>query len=258
MSGMAVIVMTRDEEANIERCLGSVAWAAEIVVADTGSTDRTVELARRFTDKVYTMEWRGYAGTRALAVERTSQPWVLWLDADEAVTPELAEEIRSVVLGGDDSVAAYKMPRKAFFLGRWIRHCGWYPDYVTRLFRRDRARFGTGLSPHEGLVVDGAVGRLRSDLLHHTYPTLALALEKLSRYATILAEEMRKKGRTAGFPDLVVRPAFRFVQMYVLRLGFLDGAHGFAVCVLHSWYVFLKYAKLWEATRARRRQPDRL
>lgn len=254
---MSVIVMTRDEEANIERCLESVTWADEIVVADTGSTDRTVELAHRFTDKVYAMEWHGYAGTRALAVERTSQPWVLWLDADEAVTPELADEIRSVLGDAEDSVPAYKMPRKAFFLGRWIRHCGWYPDYVTRLFRRDRARFGTGVSPHEGLVVDGAVGRLRADLLHHTYPTLALALEKLSRYATILAEEMQTKGRTAGFPDLVVRPAFRFFQMYVLRLGFLDGVHGFVVCVLHSWYVFMKYAKLWEATRARGRRADR-
>lgn len=257
MSGLSVIVITRDEEANIERCLESVAWADEIVVADSGSTDRTVELARKFTDKVYTAEWRGYAGTRALAVERTSHPWVLWLDADEAVTPELAEEIRGVLGGADDSVAAYAMPRKAFFLGRWIRHCGWYPDYVTRLFRRDRARFGTSLSPHEGLVVDGVVRRLRSDLLHHTYPTLALALDKLSRYATLLAEEMKRKGRTAGFPDLVVRPAFRFFQMYVLRLGFLDGVHGFVVCALHSWYVFAKYAKLWEATRTRASGADR-
>lgn len=252
MSRLSVIVITRDEEENIERCLQSVTWADELVVVDSGSTDRTVELARRFTDRVYDTEWRGYAGTKAYAVDRASHPWVLWLDADEAVTPELAEEIRGVLRGADREVAAYAMPRKAFFLGRWIRRCGWYPDYVTRLFRRDRARFGDQ-RVHESLVVDGTVRRLRADLLHFTYPTLERAVEKLSRYAVLAAEEMERGGRTAGFGDLVVRPAFRFFQMYVVRLGFLDGVHGLVVCALHSWYVFAKYARLWERTRAARR-----
>lgn len=251
MSGLSVLVIARDEEANIERCLGSVAWADEIVLVDSGSTDRTVELARRFTPKVFVTEWRGYAATKAWGLERTSQPWVLWLDADEAVTPELAREMRDAIRS-DADVSAYAMPRKSFFLGRFIRHCGWYPGYVTRLFRRDRARFCDRLV-HEGLRVEGRVRRLRGDLLHDTYPTLEVAVGKLSQYASLAAEEMRRQGRRAGRLDLVVRPAFRFVHMYVWRLGFLDGLHGFVLCVLTSSYTFTKYAKLWEATRLRRR-----
>lgn len=255
MSGLSVLVITRNEEANIQRCLGSVTWADEIVVVDSGSTDRTVELARGFTPKVFVTEWRGFAATKAWGLERTSQPWVLWLDADEAVTSELAAEMREAIRSDADA-SAYAMPRKSFFLGRFIRHGGWYPGYVTRLFRRDRARISDRLV-HEGLRVEGTVRRLRGDLLHDTYPTLEVAVGKLNRYASLAAEDMLRQGRRAGGLDLLVRPAFRFVQMYVWRLGFLDGIHGFVLSVLTSGYTFRKYAKLWEATKTRPSRADR-
>lgn len=253
VSGLSVVVITRNEEANIERCLRSAAWADEIVVVDSQSSDRTAELARAFTEKVLVTEWRGYAAMRELAVTRAAHDWILWVDADEVITAELAAEIRQT-LDGDAEVAAYAIPLRTFFLGKWIRHCGWYPDYKIRLFRKDRASFSQALV-HEGVIVEGPMRRLKAALLHFTAPSLGHYWKKLDAYSSLSAEEMRRQGRQGRLFDLWIRPAVRFLNMYVLRLGFLDGAHGFVLCALSSYYVFAKYAKLWEATHGSRPDP---
>lgn len=249
MGILSVVVLTLNEEANIGPCLESVRWADELLVLDSGSTDRTQAIARDYTPHILQVEWKGYGGTRNLGLDRARGDWILWLDADERVPEELGREIRAVVAGGGTDAAAYDVARRAYFLGKWIRHCGWYPGRVTRLFRRGSARFNDA-RVHEQLVVEGRVEPLRNDLLHYTDPDLEHYFRKFNRYTTLAAEELHAAGRKAGAWDLSVRPLFAFLKMYLLRLGVLDGLHGFILCVLSAAYVFTKYAKLWERTRA--------
>ena len=245
MSSLSVIVITKNEERNIEDCLDSVRWANEIVVVDGGSEDRTLEIARRFTNKVFVKPWEGYGASKNFALEQCTGTWVLWLDADERVTNELGNEIQTIASQQTTPSSVYEMPRKAYFLGRWIRHCGWYPGYVPRLFKRGVGRFSEN-KVHERFEFDGVVGRLRSDLLHYTDPNLWHYLEKSNRYTTLAADEMREQGTIFRVSQLIVRPIWVFVRMYVVKLGLLDGFQGFILCVLSSCYVFTKYAKLWE------------
>lgn len=245
MATISVVTLALNEERNIEECLKSVTWADERIVVDSGSMDRTVELARKHTDAVMIVEWQGYGATKNLALERVRSEWVLWLDADERVTPELAEEIQQITRGNDTGFSAYEVSRRAYFLGRWIRHSGWYPSRVTRLFRKGRGRF-TESNVHEQLRIEGAVGRLRHDLLHFTDPDLHHYFVKFNRYTSLAAEDLHASGRRCTMTDLVVRGPFTFVKMYLLRRGFLDGIHGFILAVVSSAYVFVKYAKLWE------------
>lgn len=247
MATISVVTLALNEERNIEECLKSVSWADERIVVDSGSTDRTVELARKHTDAVMTVEWKGYGATKNLALEKVRSDWVLWLDADERVTPDLAEEIQQIVRS-DTGFAAYEVSRRAYFLGRWIKHSGWYPSRVTRLFRKERGRF-TESRVHEQLRIDGNVGRLRNDLLHFTDPDLHHYFVKFNRYTSLAAEDLRAAGRSCTVTDLVVRAPFMFVKMYVMRQGFLDGIQGFILAVVSSAYVFVKYAKLWELQR---------
>lgn len=245
MNRLSVITLTLNEEANIGECLESVRWADEILVVDSGSTDGTLDVARRYTQKILTIEWPGYGAARNYALSQTTGSWVLWLDADERVTPELAEEIRGLLRGGETAVAGYAIGRRAYFLGRWIRHCGWYPSRVVRLFRRDRGRF-TETRVHEQLRLDGTVRETRNDLLHFTDPTLHHYLAKFNRYTTLGAEDLHAAGRRFRCSDLLLRPAVHFLKMYVVRRGFLDGLEGFLLSILSSAYTFTKYAKLWE------------
>lgn len=228
-------------------CLDSVRWADEIVVVDSGSDDATVELARKYSQKVYMKPWEGYASSKNFGLQQCTSDWVLWLDADERVTKELKEEMQFVIGKGTTGPAAYEVPRKAFFLNRWIKHCGWYPGYVVRLFRR-----GTGSwsdkKVHEHLEIEGATGRLRADLLHYTDPNLWHYFDKFNRYTTLAAEDLTVRQEKFRLSQLTVRPVWLFFRMYVLRLGFLDGVQGFILSVLSSCYVFTKYAKLWELT----------
>ena len=240
---VSVLVVARNEEQNIQACLRSARWAKEIVVVDTGSSDRTVDLAGTLADKVLRRPWRGYARTKQEALPETSYDWVFWLDADERFTPELAAEISSTL--AKPQHAAYAVPRQAYFLGRWIKHSGWYPGYVTRLFRKDRARFGPALV-HEGLEVEGTVGRLKSPLVHITDRTLEHYMRKFNRYTSLAAEELDERGRQFHTADLFTHPAGIFLRMFFLRAGFLDGAQGLMLALLSSAYVFAKYAKLWE------------
>jgi glycosyltransferase involved in cell wall biosynthesis len=245
MTKLSVITITRNEEQNIADCLASVRWADELIVIDSGSIDKTLDIARQFTSNVLTVEWTGYGAARNLALDHAHGDWVLWLDADERVTPQLAEEIRQVVQADDPEVMGYTVARRAYFLGRWIKHSGWYPSRVTRLFRKEKARFNE-TRVHEQLIITGRVVNLQHDLFHYTDPNLHHYFDKFNLYTSLAAEDLRAGGKSFSLHDLLLRPPFLFVKMYFLRLGFLDGLHGLILCVLSSAYVFTKYAKLWE------------
>jgi glycosyltransferase involved in cell wall biosynthesis len=252
MATLSVVVLTLNEERNIDACLASVRWADEIIVVDSGSADRTVEIARRHTESVLSLPWEGYGATKNSAMRSVTSEWVLWLDADERVTPDLQAEITATLGRNDPAVAACSMPRRAYFLGRWIRHSGWYPGRVTRLFRKSKGKFSES-RVHEQLVVDGATLPLRGDILHYTDPDLDHYFRKFNRYTTLAAEDMAQAGRRSGVADLLIRPPFQFVKMYIMRAGILDGMQGFILAVVSSAYVFVKYAKLWEMRRGRTR-----
>jgi glycosyltransferase involved in cell wall biosynthesis len=249
MATLSVITITLNEERNIADCLRSVTWADEIIVVDSGSTDRTVELARQFTPRVYGVEWKGYGATRNHALELATGEWILWLDADERVPDRLADEIRRITGIEDHTVSGYSVARRAYFLGRWIRHCGWYPSRVTRLFRRTRGKFNER-RVHESIMVDGRIERLNNDLLHYTDPSLYHYFTKFNRYTSLAAEDMKSSGITFSLSDILLRPPYVFLKMYVLRLGFLDGMHGLLLSLVSSAYVFVKYTKLWELCRS--------
>jgi glycosyltransferase involved in cell wall biosynthesis len=248
---LSVVIITLNEEANLGRTLQSVAWADEIVVVDSGSTDRTREIAESFHAKVYVEPWRGFAAQKNFAIGKASGDWVLSLDADEEVEPALAEEIRAV-LTANPSTAGFWIPRKNFFLGRWIRHGGFYPDPKLRLFRRGAGEFEDRLV-HEDVRLNGATAKLRGHLLHHAYPTLDSYLDHMNRYSSLCAQMATAQG-PQGFSlvDIAIRPRLTFLYNYVLRGGFLDGREGLLLHLYHEEYVSWKYAKAWERSRARR------
>ena len=249
MARLSVITLTLNEERNIDACLDSVSWADEMIVVDSGSTDRTLAIARERTPHVMTIPWRGYGAARNAGLEKATGDWILWLDADERVTPALAEEIRGIIARDVPDVAGYAVARRAYFCGKWIRHCGWYPSRVVRLFRRGKGRFSE-TNVHEQLVLEGTAARASHDLLHFTDPDLQHYFTKFNIYTSLAARDMRDAGRRFRLADLAARPVFQFFKMYVLRLGVLDGVHGFVLCVVSAAYVFVKYAKLWELTRS--------
>jgi len=248
MATLTVITLTLNEEQNISACLESARWADELIVVDSGSQDRTVEIARTFTERVFTISWEGYGAARNYALRQATGDWILWLDADERVTPALAEEIRGIIQADLREVDGYAIARRAYFLGRWIRHSGWYPGRVVRLFKRGTARFSE-TRVHEQLQIDGGVLPTQNDLLHLTDPDLHHYLAKFNRYTSLAADDMVAAGRTFAIRDLLLRPPFQFVKMYLLRGGWQDGIEGFILAVLSSAYVFTKYAKLWERRR---------
>jgi glycosyltransferase involved in cell wall biosynthesis len=247
MAKLSLVVVTLNEEANIEDCLRSADFADEIVVVDSRSSDRTVELARKFTDKVFVADFEGYGRIKGEAVNKASGEWIFSLDADERVSPELAREIQEVI-DRDDGCAGYLVRRKTYFLGRWMTHGGWHPDYVLRLFRKDAGGFDNALV-HESVRVRGRVKRLESDLVHYSDRDLAHYLWKLDRFTSLSAQSLFDEGRKAGVRDLLLRPPFLFVKMYVFKRGFLDGMHGLVLALLSSFHVLLKYVKLWEKRR---------
>jgi glycosyltransferase involved in cell wall biosynthesis len=245
MASLSTVTITLNEEANIVDCLASVRWADELIVVDSGSKDRTVELARSLTGRVLTVPWKGYGTSRNLALEHVTGDWVLWLDADERVTPELAAEIRDLIVRDDRNVAGYSVARRAYFLGQWIKHCGWYPSRVVRLFRKGHGRFEE-TNVHERLLLEGRTEPLYHDLLHFTDHTLYHYFGKFNRYTSLAAQDMHAAGKRFSLLGLCIRPPFVFFRMFLIRAGFLDGMHGFVLSLLSSVYVFAKYAKLWE------------
>jgi len=238
----------------MEACLRSVDWADEIIVVDSQSTDKTVEIAKRFTDKVFVIDWQGFAAGKNLALKKAQGDWVLWIDADERVPAALAAEIRKVI-AQHPAEDGFAIARRAYFLGRWIKHCGWYPGYVLRLFRRGKAYFNDNLV-HEGLILQGQQGRLQNDLLHYTDDTLEHYMWKFNRYTSLAAEELVRRGRKAGWLSMVGRSLHTFLRMYFVKLGFLDGVEGLMLCLLSANYVAMKYAKLWEARNVTSAHPE--
>lgn len=243
MIPVSIVIVTKNEEANIEAALDSVKDAAEIVVIDSFSSDRTVEICRKYTDKVFRKEWEGYARQKQAAVDLAADPWVFILDADERFTPELKAEIINAI--EENRHDGFYVPRKNFFMGRWIRHGGWSPDYTLRLFRKNAGRV-EDREVHEKVVVNGSVSYLKNPLVHYTYNSVSDYLKRLDSYSTLAAKELKKTGVTPNALDFLIRPPFTFIKMFFFRLGFLDGRYGLVLAVLYSYYTFLKYAKTWE------------
>ncbi|MCX7816197.1 MAG: glycosyltransferase family 2 protein [Syntrophales bacterium] len=241
---ISVAIITKNEEANLPRCLASVSFAKQVVVVDSGSTDGTVDIARSFGCDVYEEPWRGGFGIqKQLAVDRCCEPWVLVLDADERLPEETVDTIIRVVTEGDPDVMGYSFPRKNFFHGRWIRHAGWWPDRVVRLFRRGCGRMSTALV-HEGVEVDGKVMKLECPIEHFTDGDLARILQKIDRYSTLGAKTAFSEGKRATIFGATVRAGWTFFYDYVFRFGFLDGEPGLTLAVTDAINKFFKYAKL--------------
>lgn len=244
MTQLSVIIITFNEAANIEACLDSVAFADEIIVVDAASTDGTVTLAREKGAKIHvTSDWPGFGPQKNRALQQAQMPWVLSLDADERVSAELARQIRLAVAGG--SHMAFDIPRMTQFCGQWIRHCGWTPDHVLRLFRRDTARFSDDLVHERVLLNTGRVGRLTTPLLHYSYPTPTHYWRKLEQYSQAWAQQRFAMGQTTSMSRAGLSGAAAFFRSYFFRLGFLDGAMGFAVCAMQAQAAFGKYFALY-------------
>jgi glycosyltransferase involved in cell wall biosynthesis len=244
---LSVTVITKNEATDIGPALGSVAWADEIVVVDSESTDATVAIARGFTSRVVVRPWPGYVAQKNYAASLASHDWILSLDADERVTPALADEIRAT-LATDPPHAAFRIPRVTWHLGRWIRSTDWYPDHQTRLYDR-RAAEWTGRHVHEAVVVRGTRGELRHELQHYAYRDIADHLETMDRYTTYAARQMHEAGRRAGLLQVAGHPPLAFLRNYIARGGIRDGAPGFIISAMNAYYVFLKFSKLWELER---------
>jgi len=249
---ISVAIVAMDEEANIGRTLASVGWADEIVLVDSGSKDRTCEIARERGAQVVVEPWRGYVAQKQYAIDLCTKDWVLLVDADEEISPGLAEEIRRVI-NDPNAVSGYWLPRKNLFLGRWMRHGGFYPDPKLRLFRRGQG-FVTGHDPHDRCELKPEVPQttqqFKNAMVHYTYPNLSLYIAHMNRYSSLGAEMAVAKGhRGFSFADIVLRPLATFVCNYFARLGFLDGREGLLLHLYHAVYVSWKYAKAWEMSR---------
>jgi glycosyltransferase involved in cell wall biosynthesis len=243
---ISAVVVCGNEEANIAECLESVRWCDEIVVVDSLSSDRTPEIARAYTDRVIQRPWPGFVAQKQFALEQATGDWVLSLDADERCTPELRDAIRAALPRADaHGLAGFEVRRHVFYLGRWIDHGGWYPDWKLRVLRRGRGRW-TGVDPHDRLEADGPVARLEADLVHYTYRDFAQHLRTVDRFAAVVAEEWRKEGRRFSLLDALFHPPAKFLECYVWKRGFLDGWPGFVIAATSAFYVFAKQVKLRE------------
>lgn len=240
-SSLSVIIITKNEAANIRDCLQSVAWVDEIVVVDSGSSDNTVEICREFTPHVHVRDWPGFGIQKNRALDYATKDWVLSLDADERVTPELRAELEEAMREG--TADGYEIPRLSSFCGRFMRHSGWYPDYVLRLFRRGTARFSDNLV-HERLILEGKTARLRSNLLHYSFEDLESVLRKMDQYSTAGAQMQKQRSRKVTLPGAVLRGMWSFVRSYILRGGILDGQEGFMLAVSNAEGTYYRYVKL--------------
>jgi glycosyltransferase involved in cell wall biosynthesis len=246
---LTATIITLNEAAHIAAAVASVSWADEVLVVDSHSTDDTVAIARRAGARVELRDWPGYIAQKNDAASLAGHDWILSIDADERVTPELAAEI-AALLAGDPSCAGYRVPRVSFYLGRWIRSTDWYPDRQIRLYDRRHARWA-GRYVHESVTVDGAVGLLRHDLQHFTYRDVAHHLQTIDRYTSLAARQMHEDGKRAGLAQLLLHPPAAFLRNYVARGGVRDGRVGLIVSLLNSYYVLCKFVKLWELTQQR-------
>ncbi len=255
MPKLSVIVPCKNEEANIRACLETVKWADEIFVVDSGSTDRTMDIAREYTNRVVYHPYVNSAAQKNWAIPQAAHEWVMIIDCDERATPQLQREIREI-LQGDPEFDGYVIRRRNWFFGKPIRYCGWDGDRVLRLWKRDLGRYEEKHVHANVVVSTGRVGHLRGELEHHTYRSFDQYLEKFGRYTTWGALDLQERGKRPSAWNLLARPFFRFFRMYLLRRGFLDGKAGLILCGLAGFNVFVKYAKLWAILRAEAGEPE--
>jgi glycosyltransferase involved in cell wall biosynthesis len=245
---LSVVIVAKNEAANLPRCLTSVqGWVSEIVVALNDTTDDSAAVARRFGALVFEQTWLGYRDTKNLATDRASQDWILALDADEEVSPALRANVVDFFGRGDHQrFAGAKFARKVWFIDRWITHGDWYPDYSLRLYHREKARWGGDAHVHEKITSEGEIAKLRGDLHHYSFPTLASHVAKITPFAELFLKQQVDKGRRFSGFAAVARPAWRFFRAYVVRLGFLDGFPGFYIAWATAFGAFVRYTRLYE------------
>ena len=240
---ISIAIITFNEENNIKDTLDSIKDFHEIIVVDSYSTDKTIEICKEFTARVYQHEWEGYAKQKQKAVDYASGPWVLILDADERMTPELKNEITGKI--NDSAYNGYYIPRKNYFLGKWIRHSGWWPDHTLRLFKKEVSHLEQR-EVHEKVIVNGPVGYMKSPMEHYSYKTISDFIHRMDKYSTLSAKEYLNKNIACSFCSMLMSPVLVFIKMFLLRQGFRDGVHGYILAVLYSVYTFLKYVKIME------------
>jgi glycosyltransferase involved in cell wall biosynthesis len=240
---LSVIIITKNEAEHIERCLSSVSWADEIIVLDSGSTDNTVELCEVYTDKVFVTDWPGFGVQKQRALAKAQGDWVLSIDADEIVTPELKQEITLAV--HQERYSGYEIPRLSSYCGRQMRHGGWWPDHVLRLFRRECGQF-TDSAVHERIVVQGEIGQLKTPLLHDAFVNLDEVLHKVNSYSTLGAKMLYQRGVRSSFSKAVLKGFWAFIRTYWLKSAFLDGRQGLMLSISNAEGTYYKYLKLLE------------
>jgi glycosyltransferase involved in cell wall biosynthesis len=246
---ISAAVIVRNEEANIDDLCKSIDWADEIVIVDSDSTDRTVEIAKKYTSKIFNREFKGYRDKHEFADAQTTCDWILWIDADERVSTELKNSIAALREKQDNELAdGYKISRKTFFMNRWIRHCGWSPDYQMRLYRKSKS-YWDGVAPHQTARVDGRVETLAGELLHYTKRNLSEYHRVLDSYTTLAAEQLTANGKTVGGIGIFIGSVAAFIRTYIVKQGFLDGVPGLMISIFTAYGVFLRLAKVWERNR---------
>jgi len=244
MIKISAAIITYNEEKNIKRCMDSLDFVDEIVVVDSLSSDNTCAIAKELGAKVIDQKFLGHIDQKQLAVENCSNEWVLSLDADEEVSPELKASILELIKNPLEH-EAYEMKRVSFHLGKWIRHGGWYPDKKTRFFNKTKAHWG-GYNPHDKVIVDGSIGMLEGDLMHYVFKDLRHNIDTNNSYSSIMAEDLYKAGKKFCFLKLIFKPLGKFLEVYIYKRGFMDGMPGFIIAVGAAYSMFLKFAKLWE------------
>ena len=248
---LSVAIITKNEEENLRLCLQSITFARQIVVVDSGSTDATLAIAAEFGCEIYREGWLGFGPQKQLAIDKCHEPWILVLDADERIPRETEEAIKTIITNPTVREAGFSFPRKNYFQGRWIKHAGWWPDRIIRLFRKEAGRM-TEASVHEAVEVQGLVSPLATPIEHFTESRLSRILQKIDKYSTLGAEEALKEGKRSSNGGAFLRAFFTFFQDYFLRGGILDGMPGLTLAVTDSVNKFFKYAKLTELARINR------
>ncbi len=249
---ITAIVITHDEETNIARCLASLGFCEQVVVVDSESTDKTRTIAKQFTESVYEVPWKGFSAQKNHALHWAKHRWIISVDADEEVPPALADEIKKLFqFGPSPGVSAFSVPRRTIHFGRWIRHGGWYPNRLVRLFDKTQGQW-EGEELHERWVSKGEVGLLKNDLVHYSFENLADQVSRNNSYSTLGAAKLQREGNSFSHHKLFSKPLAKFVETYLLKKGFLDGYPGLIISVSAAYSVFLKWAKLWELEHAKK------
>ncbi len=253
MAELSVVVITKNEQDRIRRCLESVKWADEIIIVDALSTDRTVEICRSYTNRIFKREWDGFISQKNYALSLAGKDWILSIDADEQLSDMLIPEIKAVLNLQSHNCVAYSMPRRTYYLGRWMMHSGWYPDKKVRLIKKGTGKWG-GTEPHDTLEVNGNICSLNSDILHYSFRDLSHHIKKLNYFTDSAAIELIAAKRHIRISDMLIHSSGMFVKMFLIKRGYKDGIQGFIAACVSAFHVFVKYAKAWERQQDKKAQ----